>query len=441
MSVDLEKYMKDLTDLVKGATQHSDQAVQQLQLAFNEANAAKDKTIEQLRKDLDANAEALRKAIKGMGSGHGISDSGYKGNFPSRQAAKIFGLAIMGHCLGNPNAVARLKDLDGECKELGLTTDINVIKAMGIAVEGSGGFFTIETFHDTIIRLVSMYGVFRQNTLVVPMGSDRDIWPVRTGGFTVYCPGEGKAPDKSDISAGQVAIQAKEWLTLTLISSQLMEDAAIALAELVSKEIALAFATKEDACGFMGDGTATYFGITGVFKHAKTTSQACASGDNTFAKACQWKYLTGAVGLLPSWALVDARYYFHRSVFWNHVVGQVDTNGQPIVKFAIGSGNAGVMTVPPAAGGNGQVFTPTLLGFPVSMSESLPTITDTGATKGVWAFGSLFMSWMLGDRRMLQVKQSTEFAFDTGQTAIRGSQRIGISPADASGMVVTTTAA
>ena len=71
---------------------------------------------------------------------------------------------------------------------------------------------------------------------------------------------------------------------LARASSELFEDSARDLGEFLTSEIGYAFATKEDDCGFNGNGASTYGGMTGL--SAKLTglksAVAAASGHNTF---------------------------------------------------------------------------------------------------------------------------------------------------------------
>lgn len=419
---ELTKQIAELNDLVRGATEGSEKAILELRGvvdAYDERLVA----TEQYRKDIDVLAEDLRKFSKQV-LARTFADgrrSGYHGNFADADQARHFGLAVLGYCCGMESARKTLEDEGVEIKAMGEGTDI------------LGGFLAPEEQMATIIRLVELYGVFRRNVMVVPMSRDRQTWPLRTGGLTVYCPGEGAAITASDVAIGQVALTAKKWCTLTALSSELEEDAAIAVAELVADEIALAFASKEDDCGFKGDGTSTYFGVTGVLNHADTANQACDSGDDTFAEGCKWKYLAGVIGQVPSWALLRARYYFNRAVFWPHIVGQVDANGYPVVKFVTAGGEG--RGAPLQLGG----AMPILLGFPVELTDSLPS--STAVSTAFWAFGSLWRSWMLGQRRGIEIAQSREVYFASDQIAIRGVERIDIVPGDATGMCKTTTAA
>ncbi len=420
-TAELEKTVAELNDLVRGSVEGSQKAVAELKTIV-EAQDARLAAVDQLRKDIDGLSTDFRKQVKIISTRVG-PDPYYRGVFESREQACKFGLTVMARCCGNPKAAERLVKMDPELKAMIEGTDV------------AGGFLVNEEFHAAIIRRVEQYGVFRRNAMFVPMGSDRDIWPKRTGGLTVYCPGEGVAPTESTPTLGVVALTAKQWLTLTAISSQLNEDAAVAIAEFLADEIALAFAMKEDSCGLVGDGTSTYFGVTGVLNHGDTANQACGSGDSTFAEGCKWTYLAGVLGEVPSWALFDGRYYFHRSVFFKNVVGQVDSNGVPIVKFVTAGGEA--RGAPLQLGG----ATPLLLGFPVELTEVFPAIADDAVSTAFWAFGSLRRGWYLGMRGPMEVARSTEVYFKEGLTAIRGAERVDMVPSAANAMVKTTTAA
>jgi hypothetical protein len=78
-------------------------------------------------------------------------------------------------------------------------------------------------------------------------------------------------------------------------------------------EIAYAFASKEDDCGFNGDGTSTYGGIRGLTVLAIDGSHnagkyTAASGHNTFATLDNAD-LTNLIGTLPQYALPGAKFY------------------------------------------------------------------------------------------------------------------------------------
>ena len=412
---------RELNDLVRGAVDGSKQAAAQMEAAHAQFDA-KFQAVETLRKDVDKIAEDLRSGLKAIYGRVSPSHGTYRGLFSSYEAAKAFGMCIFAHVMHNEKAIAYLREQGIE------------VKAMSAGSDTAGGFLVPEIMQPEVVRLLEMYGSFRANALVVPMSSDSIVWPRRTGGLTVYCPGEGAAITASDMAFDQIRLTAKEWYTLTVISAKLDETAVVAIAELIAQEITLAFATKEDQCGFRGDGTSTYFGVTGIWGHTSTTSYACPTGDNTFAESCKFSNLAGIIGSLESWALIDAAYFFHRTMFWKNVVGQVDASGNAIVHFTPRIGNEpGVVSI----GG----VQPTVLGFPVVTNSTLPAVSDDAVSTKAWAFGSLRQSWMMGQRGGVEIARSTEAYFTTNQIGIRGGESVDIVARNAAGVAVAVTAA
>jgi HK97 family phage major capsid protein len=96
------------------------------------------------------------------------------------------------------------------------------------------------------------------------MTSDLRSIPRRTGGVTVGWVGEGGTITASQPAFDSVNLAAKKLIALTVTSSELLEDAAISLADELAFEIGAAFALAEDQAGFVGDASPTYGGITGV---------------------------------------------------------------------------------------------------------------------------------------------------------------------------------
>jgi HK97 family phage major capsid protein len=120
-----------------------------------------------------------------------------------------------------------------------------------------------EEMMNEIIVLRETYGVFRKECRVVPMGRDTLNWPRRTGGLTAYFMARRRRITESSASFDNVNLTAKKLGALTKLSTEIAEDAVINIADYIVDEIAYAFASKEDDCGFNGDGTSTYGGMTG----------------------------------------------------------------------------------------------------------------------------------------------------------------------------------
>src|SRR6185437_11833849 len=127
-----------------------------------------------------------------------------------------------------------------------------------------GGFLVPPEFGNDMIILREMFGVFRRNAKIVPMTSDTRSDPRRKSGLTAYFTSEASQITESKKGWDRVNLTAKKIAVLTKMSSELNEDSMVNLGDDLAGEIAYAFASLEDDCGFNGDGSSTYGGIVGL---------------------------------------------------------------------------------------------------------------------------------------------------------------------------------
>jgi len=308
-------------------------------------------------------------------------------------------------------AMGNQKYLD-YCKQLG----VPIVKGQSENVNTAGGFLVPEELTSSIIDLREQYGVFRREARVVPMASDTLKIPRRTGGLTVYWPGEGGTITDSSKTWDQVTMVAKKMATLTLYTSEVAADAIINVGDDLANEIAYAFAYNEDLCGFIGDGTSTYGGITGVTKalQAKwpaTTSDTAgvivATG-NLMSEAVIGD-INDVVAALPQYAAPNAKWYVSRFAAAK-LFNRLST--------AVAAGmaqNVATLALP---------IPQTFLGYPVVITQAML------ASIIMAVFGDLKQACTLGDRGQMQIAVSSDAYFTSDQFAIRGTQRIDIKAHD-----------
>ncbi len=147
------------------------------------------------------------------------------------------------------------------------------------SVNTTGGYLVPAQLDADIIALINTYGLARQLARVTPMTSDVLNRPRRTGGLTATWEGESDAIAESTKSWDNVSLIAKKLAVITRISNELNEDAIISVANDLVREIAIAFAQKEDEAYFTGNGALTYGGITGM--EGKFDAVRVALGANT----------------------------------------------------------------------------------------------------------------------------------------------------------------
>lgn len=299
------------------------------------------------------------------------------------------------------------------CRENGIA----VTRAMSEGVNESGGFLVPEEFGNDLIDLREQYGVFRRNAKMVPMASDTRSDPRRTGGLTAYFEGEGDAGTASDKSWDRVSLTAKKLFVLARYSSEVQEDAVINMGDDLAGEIAYAFANKEDLCGFGGDGSSTYGGMQGITTKIKGLSGTIANIAGLFVgagNAYSELLLTdfeSVVGLLPQYAdTPSAKWYVHRSFYWN-----------VMVKLVLASGG---VTGAEVEGSRVKRF----LGYDVEVTQVMP---KTEANSQVCALlGDLRLAASFGSRRDTTIAISEHSRFANDQIEIRGTERFDINVHD-----------
>lgn len=290
----------------------------------------------------------------------------------------------------------------------------------GIAT--TGGYHVPEALDNDLIDLREQYGVFRQRARVVPMTSDVTTRRRRVGGLTAYLVGEGAQITESTASWDQITLTARKWGVIATMSSELNEDSAVPLGDILAGEIAYAFAAKEDDAGFNGDGTSTYGGIVGVrSKFTNLTATIADIAGLYLGSGNNYVDLTladfaGTMGLLPQYADTPNVAWYCSSVMWGHMN-----------RLAVaGGGN----TTDMFAGKLSKQF----LGYPVVIAQQMPRAE--GNSQVCVLFGDLKLAADFGDRRSTTISVSTEASvggtsvFDTDEIAIRGTERFDINVHD-----------
>jgi HK97 family phage major capsid protein/HK97 family phage prohead protease len=286
-------------------------------------------------------------------------------------------------------------------------------RALAGGINTKGGFLVPVEMDQAIIDLREEYGVARQLGRVVPMGSDTMQIPRRSGGVTAYYVGENTAITESDKSWDQVNLVARKLAVLSRMSSEVAEDAIINLADDLASEIAYAFAEAEDDAYFNGDGTSTYGGMIGLRSklidgnHAAGAVDVATATHDTFAKIDN-DDLTKMMAALPRYALNGARWVCSQPAY-------------ALVFESLKLAGGGNTFSDIQAGG-----TPTFLGYPITISQKMPT--STGSLDGVvmLAFGNFSLGSTIGDRRGVMVDTDTSRYFEYDQIAIRGTERFDI---------------
>ncbi len=326
----------------------------------------------------------------------------------SAEAAYRFGRWAMAS-LGRENSRTWCKD-NGIIVQKGQTEGTN----------SAGGFLVPDEFENEIITLRESYGVFRANAAVKPMAGDTLYQPRRIGNLTAYAAGEAQAGTESSQTFDRIQLVAKKFIVISTVSNELSEDNAVSFGDDLAKEIAYAFANKEDDCGFNGTGTSTYNGIVGasvalqVAASASYTDSGIIQSSQTTIGAITLTDMRSVVGRLPAYAdRGNAKWYCHKFVA-NSVMERI-------------AESAGGVTANEVRDGAGQLR---FLGYPVVYAQAMPKVVST--TVPFILFGDLSMAAYLGDRRAMAVSFSDSAlnAFEQDEVAVRGTARFDINNAN-----------
>lgn len=279
--------------------------------------------------------------------------------------------------------------------------------------DSAGGFLVPEEFDTDMIDLREKYGLFRKYAKDVNMRSDTKSRPRRTGGLVAYFEDEGDLGTDSTKGWDRVSLTAKKIMVLAKYSSELDEDSLIDIGNDLAKEIAYAFAVKEDDCGFNGDGSQPYGGIIGVMaKMLAANSLGIVVGSANNWGGLLLKDFNAVVGALPEYADTEnAAWYCHKTFYHN-----------VMERLMLASG--GVTAAEIAAGRRQPVF----MGYPVRICQKMPNTSASGQIPVF--FGDLAMGVDFGDRRSTTIAMSEHANFASDQLMIRGTERFDINVHD-----------
>lgn len=288
---------------------------------------------------------------------------------------------------------------------------IGLTKATGESTNSVGGFLAPQDFDAAIINIRETFGAFRQGAEIRPARSDGQVRPRRVGGLTANFVAEGAPIPESSFQLDAVWAALKKFAAMGRSSAELFEDSAPDLGEFITSEMGYAFASKEDDCGFNGDGTSTFSGMSGLGTKlvGLKSSVAAAAGHNTFMGIDSSDITNLMSGVLAT-AIPGAAWYVSATGY-----------AQVFCRLAALTGGLTATMRP-----DGTIAA-NYLGFPVKFSGKLPDVSTSLTGKPMLFFGNLAMSSVLVERQQQTVIAiSRERALDADQVLVRGVQRCDI---------------
>lgn len=285
----------------------------------------------------------------------------------------------------------------------------------------SGGILVPAEFEPIFVDLREEFGDFRRYANVVPMSSNDKTRPRRTGGLIAYpigAKGSSRRITESKKKWDAINLHAKKWGVLAKYEDELDEDSVIGFADDLVGEGVYAFTETEDECGFIGDGTSEYHGITGIIPKLQglhgTVAYIAGLVVATGTGADKWAEISKPdilklMGRLPKYAYKRGATWHCSNAFWSEVMLRIITD-------------AGGVTANEMQEGKRPLF----MGYPVEVSQVLP---QTPAVSQIpLLFGNIASGVMFGDRRGITVKQtdSNDTDFEEDVQCIKLTERFDI---------------
>lgn len=299
------------------------------------------------------------------------------------------------------------------CKDQGLRFERMVENAMTTGDNTKGGFLVPEPLESAVIVYRQQYGIFSRFAQQWNMAGAVDNAPKLLTEMTVYGMGENTTITASDLALGLVRLEARKIGGVGVISSELSEDSVISVADLFAQSAAFKFTYAEDDAGFNGDGSSTYYGITGcegVFTNSLYAGSVVTATGQTTVSALTVSSLEAATGKLPEYAGISPAWFFHKNVWANGPQRLLDAlGGNSMTNVAEGAPKM-------------------LLGYPVYFTQVLRSAPTTGQIYGY--FGDLRFASILGRRRGMTMAVDNSIYFLQDSTALRVTERFDINVHD-----------
>lgn len=428
----IQTIQKGLDDLRKGLAT-KDELVKEIDQRVTDDKTAIEQSLTAVRNELDETktvAETLKGQIRRLRDTDlgGTGGTPYRGRLKSAAEARLIGLQIMAASMAaglNHPEISRkhariMKAIEKAGVELIAVEEktgarLDIEKAATTTGQATGSLLVTTEMAPGLIMLLEQYGKFRANAANVPMGAGSTLTPKLDTLMTLYVPGEGTAPTVSDPTIGAVNLVPKALTGLFAYSMELDEDSAVAMGELYGDLAARSCAYYEDLCGFLGDGTSTYFGFRGIAGAIRAVDATIGNiksvvvGSGNAYSELTYSDFEKMAGSLPDYAdNEDARAFMHKYFYYTVFVRAALAAGSAAQEVILGSAQRQKL----------------MLGYPVEFTQVMPKAEAN--SQHCCTLGNLRMGCQFGVRGAMEFAQSEHRYFDQGLIAARVRERVAI---------------
>ena len=310
------------------------------------------------------------------------------------------------------NAAAWLADMIGDATTAHALYNkgadvLPIVKAASEGVNATGGALVPDETAPFILAYRDR-AVFRQNASVYPMASDSLTVTRRVGGVSTAFVGENQQLVESNAVFDAVSFMAKKLAGFGKFSTELAEDSATNVVNYFLQDVGSALGLREDDCGFNGDGTSTYAGMTGIT--VRIADGTHSAGPVTAASTHKTFALLDATDLQNLMAALPDR-------FWPNAKFYISAYGAASFFARLGAAGGGFQV-----SGVGPARTMSYGGVEIITTPKLPGSGDQ-STKAMILFGDLSSAAALGSRRELTLMVSDQKYLEFDELAYRCTER------------------
>lgn len=287
-------------------------------------------------------------------------------------------------------------------------------KAMNEGTGSAGGFVVPEEFTAEVYRIVEDFGLVAKMGTRISMSSDTRNVPRLASSVSVTYPGELTAGTPSQPVMEQVQLLAKSCIGLTAMSNELLADANVSVVDLLAQLFAEAIAGDIDDQALTGTGS-PFTGVLGNTDVNIVTMASTLTGFDDITLAD----LRDLITQVKPWALQGAGFVMHREIW--AIVQKLRTGGTNSGDYFGASTNPIVVGVP-------QGFPTATAGFawgyPVYLSDKMPTLADTAVSTKFVLFGNLkHIFYGVREELVVSISDSatigTDNLFEQNMSAVR----------------------
>jgi HK97 family phage major capsid protein len=305
------------------------------------------------------------------------------------------------------------------CKGIFLR-DGAAVKDLTEGIDSEGGYLVPLEIRNTLIMMLNQYGVARPACTVIPIAREELSMPKLVNGVQVFWIGEGQTIPQTQPSFGEFRMLVKKLAAMVPVTSELLADSVIPIANLLATLFANALAKEEDRVIFTGS-TIVGDPFNGVFGDPGVNSYVLPATKTKFTDITSDMLAEITSTLIPA-AADGAKFYMHRTIL-NVVRTLKNSIGEYIYSPDIQPGTPGM-----------------LWGYPIVLSEVMPAIGASGAGKPFMIFGNM-AHYYIGDRMALSVARSDHVGFAQDKVFLRIIQREALAAALPEAFIVIKTAA